>query len=145
MLIDMDFSGAFLLFISYTTGETRRHPKEKNDDLCLFIMVLFNAFFYVFYEMAFFLGGFSLEGVFFPSSFGRLFIVHFLFSLFFFFALGVGVWKFALNTCILGFLFLTFLIFSSGSLRPSRSSLSGGVGEVCRLWRTLYVSQPKMA
>jgi len=55
MLIDMDLSGAFFLFFSFpfNAGETK-NAKRKNIMIFLSIMVLFDAFFYVFYEMAFF-------------------------------------------------------------------------------------------
>jgi len=94
MLIDMDLSGAFFFLrfsFPYNVGET------KNVMIFPSSMVLFDAFFYVFYEMAF-LGSFSLQGVF-SSNFGR-----FIFTIFFF-RTWDGVWKFALNMCILGFSF----------------------------------------
>ena len=58
MLIDMDLSGAFFLFFffffsfPFNAGETK-NAKRKNIMIFLSIMVLFDAFFYVFYEMAF--------------------------------------------------------------------------------------------
>jgi hypothetical protein len=63
-------------------------------------MVLFNAFIYVFYEMGFF----SFE-------YGRLFIVHFLFSLFFFRTGGWGL-EICFEHVYIGFFFFSLFMFS---------------------------------
>jgi len=105
MLIDMDFSGALFFFVSPTAQEKQKNAKRKNVMIFLILLWFFSTHsFMSFTKWLFFRGGsFSLQGVF-SSNFGRFFSVFTVF-----FALGVGVWKFALSMCILGFSFSHFL------------------------------------
>ena len=108
MLIDMDFSGALFSFsfsVSPTTQGKQKNAKRKNVMIFLILLCFFSMHSFMSFTKWLFLGEVAshCRGFFLRISVGS-------FSVFtVFFALGVGVWKFALNMCILGFSFSHFL------------------------------------
>ena len=108
MLIDMDFSGAlfsFFLFLFPLQCRGNKNTKRKNVMIFLILLCFFSMHSFMSFTKWLFLGEVASHrrGFFLRISVGS-------FSVFtVFFALGVGVWKFALNMCILGFSFSHFL------------------------------------
>jgi len=139
MLIDMDFSGAFFPSFLCGTGETK--CQKRKESFFSFYYGSFQRILLCHLRNAFFGRVVShWRGFFF---FHRILVgcLWFIFRFHFFRTGGWGL-EICFEHVYIGFFFSHFLFWS---IKPSHSSLLGGVGEVCRLWSRCTLVSPRWA